>query len=146
MRGAAEECLVFLPLRTLDRIELLVPISIHVLRIISTVLEDEQVVEGLLSFALAFDRLACAKYFRLQRKCFRLRFRSFLLVVVVLLVAQVRDQLVQAMRNSDHRVRIVFVHRFSSNFHSIFTLQATGCDFQHGSTFGVPSNSTFRVS
>ena len=29
-------------------------------------------------------------------------------------------------------------------FHSIFTLQATGCDFQHGPNLGVPSNPTFR--
>ena len=40
--------------------------------------------EGPLGFALAFDRLANARYFRL-------RCPSFLLVVVVLLVAQVRD-------------------------------------------------------
>ena len=37
-------------------------------------------------------------------------------------VAQVRDQLIQAKRNSDPRVRIVFVYRFNSNFHSIFTM------------------------
>ena len=90
---------------------------------------------------------ACAcKYFRLQRKYFRLRFRGLLLVVVVLFVDQVRDQPTQAMRNSDPRVRIVFVYRFNSNFHSIFTLQITGCDFQHGSNIGVPSNPNFRVS
>ena len=48
---------------------------------------------------------------------------GFLLVVVVLLVvAQVRDQLIQAMRNSDPQVRIVFVFRFNSNFHSIIYL------------------------
>ena len=52
-----------------------------------------------------------------------------MLVVVVLLVAQVRDQLIQSMRNSDLRVRIVFVDRFNSDFHSMFTLQVTGCDF-----------------
>ena len=50
------------------------------------------------------------------------------------------------MRNSDPRVRSVFVHRFSSNFHSMFTLRATSCDSQYGSNFGVPSNPTFRVS
>ena len=82
----------------------------------------------------------------LQRKYFRLRFRGFLLLVIVLFVDQVCDQLVQSMRNSDPRVRIVFVHRFSSNFHSIFALQETGCDFQRGSNYGVPSNPTFRVS
>ena len=86
-----------------------------------------------------------SKYIRFQRKIFELHLRGFLLVVVVLLVAQFRDQLIQAMRNSDPRVRIVFVYRFNSNFHSIFTLQVTGCDFQYGPNFGVPSNPTFRV-
>ena len=62
-----------------------------------------------------------------------LRCGSLMLVVVVLLVDQVFDQLVQSMRNSDPRVKIVFVHRLNSNFHSIFTVQLTGCDFQHGS-------------
>ena len=47
----------------------------------------------------------------------------------VLFVAQVRDQLFQSMRNYDPRVRIVFVYRFNSDFHSIFTLQVAGCDF-----------------
>ena len=30
-------------------------------------------------------------------------------------------------------------------FHSIFTLQVTSCNFQHGPNFGVPSNRTFWV-
>ena len=63
-----------------------------------------------------------SKCIRLQRKLFEQNFRGFLLVVVVLLVVQIRDQLIQAMRNSDPRVRIVFVHRLNSDFHSIFTL------------------------
>ena len=67
------------------------------------------------------------------------------ILFVAVLVAQVRDQLIQAMRNSDPRVRIVFVYRFNSNFHSIFTLQVAGCDFQYGPNLGVPSNPTFRV-
>ena len=86
-----------------------------------------------------------SKYIRLQRKFFELHLRGFLLVVVVLLVAHVRDQLIQAMRNSDPRVRIVFVYRFNSNVHSMFTLQVAGCDFWHGPNFGIPSNPTFRV-
>ena len=61
-------------------------------------------------------------YIRLQRKFFELHLRGLLLVVVVPFVAQVCDQLVQAMGNSDPRVRIVFVHRFNSNVHSMFTL------------------------
>ena len=89
--------------------------SIHVLSRIGTVLEDEQTVEGLLGFALALDRLANA-----NTSVFVVR--GLLLVVVVLFVAQVRDQLVQAVRNSDPRVRIVFVHIFNSDFHSMFTL------------------------
>ena len=63
-----------------------------------------------------------SKYIRFQRKCFRLHLTDFLLVVVVvLLVAQVRNQLIQSMRHSDPRVRIVFVHRFNSDFPSMFT-------------------------
>ena len=45
-----------------------------------------------------------------------------LLVVVVLLVDQVCDQFVQALRHSDPRMRIVFVHRLNSDFHSIIYL------------------------
>ena len=37
---------------------------------------------------------------------FELHFRGFLLVVVLVLVVQVCDQLIQAMRISDPRVRI----------------------------------------
>ena len=86
-----------------------------------------------------------SKYIRLQRKFFGFHLRGFLLVVVVLFVNQVCDQLIQAMRNLDPRVRMVLVQRCSCNFHSIFTLQVTGCDFQHGSNFGIASNPTFRV-
>ena len=80
------------------------------------VLVDELAEVRLRGFALVFDRLAKSKYIRFQRKIFELHFRSFLLVVVVLLVAQVRDQLIQAMRNFDSRVRIVFVYRFLYQF------------------------------
>ena len=54
-----------------------------------------------------------------------------LVVVVVLVVAQVRDQIIQDMSISDPRVRIVFVYKFNSNFHSIFTLQVADSDFQY---------------
>ena len=37
------------------------------------------------------------------------------------------------MRISDPQVRIVVVYRLNSDFHSVFTLQETGRDFQHGS-------------
>ena len=87
-----------------------------------------------------------SKYIRFQREFFRLHLRGFLLVVVALFVDQVRDQLIQSIRNSDPRVSFHFVYRFNSSFHTIFTLQVAGCDFQHGSNFGVPSNPTFRVS
>ena len=92
-------------------------ISIHFLSRIGKVfeVEDEQVVEGLFGFALALDRLAVGTYFRL-------RCRGLLLVVVVLLVDQVCDQFVQDMRNSDPRVRNVVVHRFNTDFHSVFNL------------------------
>ena len=73
---------------------------------------------------IAFDRLAKASTF-----VFNANASVFVSEVVVLFVDQVCDQLVQAMRNSDPRVRIVFVYRFNSNFHYIFTLQVAGCDF-----------------
>ena len=61
-----------------------------------------------------------------------------LVVVVLLFLAKVRDQLIQAMRNSDPRVRIVFVYRFNSDFHSIFTSQVAGWDFQNGPILVFP--------
>ena len=66
--------------------------------------------------ALAFDRLAKAHAFNFKAYSSNCTFWGLLLVVVVLFVAQVCDQLVQSMRNSDPRVRFVFVHRFNSNF------------------------------
>ena len=53
---------------------------------------------------------------------FRISCGGLLLVVVVLPVDQVCDQIVQAVRYSNPRVRIVVVHRCNSDFHSIFTL------------------------
>ena len=64
--------------------------------------------------------------------------------VSLFIVVQIRDQFVRAVRDSDPGVRIVLVHRHYSDFHSIFTIQATGCIFLHGTNFGVPSNPTFR--
>ena len=61
------------------------------------------------------------------------------------ILAEVCDQLVQAMRNSDPLVRMVLVYRFNFNFHFVFTLQITGCDVYHGSNLSVPSNPTFRI-
>ena len=51
-------------------------ILIHVLSRIGTVLEDEQVVEDLLGFALAFDRLANASFQRFPARCRRALCRS----------------------------------------------------------------------
>ena len=47
------------------------------------------------------------------------------------------------MRNSDPGVRIVSVHGHDSDLSSMFTMQATGCHFQYGPNFGVPSDPTF---
>ena len=100
---------------------------------------DELAETRLCGLALAFDRLAKGKYIRFQNTIFELHLRSFLLAVVVLrVVAQVRDQFIQSMRISEPRVRIVFVYRLNSNFHSIFTLEIAGCDFQYGPNQGVP--------
>ena len=79
-----------------------------------------------------------------KSKHFRLRFRGFLFVVAVLFVDQVCDQLVSSMRNSDPRVRIV-CSQIQFLFPLHIYLAVTGCDFQHGSNSGVPSNPTFRV-
>ena len=65
------------------------------------------------------DRIGLLVHFSLasarKRKYTRLRFRGFLLVVV-LPTDRVCDRLVQAMTISDPRVRIIFVYRFKSNF------------------------------
>ena len=52
---------------------------------------------------------------------------------------------VRAMRDSDLGVRIVCVHGHNSDFHSIFTVQETGCNFQYGTNFGVSSDPTLLV-
>ena len=83
---------------------------------------DELADIRLCGFALAFDRLAKANTFGLNAQSSNCISEPFLLVVVVLLVVQVRDQLIQAMRNSDPRVRMVLVFQLNSIFHSIFTL------------------------
>ena len=67
-----------------------------------TVLVDEQAEIRLRGLDLAFDRLEKASTFVFNANSSNeLHFRGFLLVVVVLFVDQVRDQLIQAMRNSD---------------------------------------------
>ena len=83
--------------------------------------------ESLIGFALAFDRLV----FNANTSVF---------------VSEVSCSLSSYYLSIKSVTNLFFVHRFNFNFHSIFTLQVTGCDFQHGSNFGVPSNSTFRVS
>ena len=50
-----------------------------------------------------------SKYIRFQRIIFELHLWGFLLVVVILFVGQVCDQLIQAMKNYDPWLRIVFV-------------------------------------
>ena len=82
---------------------------------IGTVLKDEQVVEGLLGFAFALDRLANANtsVFISEVSC-SLSSYSLLLKSVT--------NFFKPWENSDPRVRIVLVHRFNSDFHSMFTL------------------------
>ena len=65
---------------------------------------DELAEVRLCDFALAFDRLAKARAFDFNAQ-------SSNCISEVLLVARVRDQLIQAMRNSDPRESIVLVHR-----------------------------------
>ena len=49
------------------------------------------------------------------------------------------------MRNSDPGVSIVSVQRTNSDLNSVLTVQATGCNFQYGSNFGVPLGSILLV-
>ena len=88
----------------------------------STVLLNEQAEVGLWGFDLAFDRLA-----KTNTSVFNANASVFVSAVSCSL--------------SSYSLSIksvtVFVYKFKSNFHSIFTLQVTGCDFQHGSNFGV---------
>ena len=121
--------------------------SVHFLSPMGKVFVDGLARIRLCGCALAFDLLAKAGAFDFNAKLSNCILKvCFLLVVVVLLhVAQVRDQLFQVMRNYDPRVRIVFVYRSNPDFHSMFTLKVNGCDFQYGLNFGVPSNPTFRV-
>ena len=74
-----------------------------------------------------------------QRIFFKLHFWGFLLVV------QIRDQLVQAMRNSDPRLRIVFVHGHNSDLNSIFTLQNNKLQLSIRAQFGCSLWSNLSV-
>ena len=111
-----------------------------------TVLADEQAGVRLRGFAVAFDRLAKAHIFVFNAKssnCIS-EVSCSLLSSPLLLLKSVTTTLIQAMRNSDPRVRMVLVHGHNSDLNFRFTLQVTGCDFQHGSKFGVPSDPAFR--
>ena len=46
------------------------------------------------------------------------------------------------MRNSDPGLSVVFTQRPDSNFNSVFTIQATGRDFQYGSNFCASETDT----
>ena len=49
----------------------------------------------------------------------------------------------QVARESVPWTRIVFLHRDNTDLNSTFTWKATNCNFQCGSSIGVPSNATF---
>ena len=98
-------------------------ISVHVLSQMGTVLVHEQAGVRLRGFASAFDRLAKANTFVSNAKYSNCVSEvSCSLLSSSLLLLKSRDELIQAMRYSDPRVRIVFVDRFYSDFHSMFTL------------------------
>ena len=67
-----------------------------------TVLVDEQAEVRLRGFALAFDRLAKASTFVFNANSSNCISEVSCSLSSALLVAQVRDQLIQAIRNSDH--------------------------------------------
>ena len=87
--------------------------------------------------ALAFDRLAksFAPNFNAYSSSWTSDSSCSLLFKFV-------TNLLKAIRNSDTGVRIVFVHRHSSDFNSVLTVQATSWNFQYGSNFGVPLDSS----
>ena len=137
---AEEECSVFLPLGTLDQIELLVQYQSIFCHGIGTGLVDEQMEVGLLGFALSFERLAYTNtsVFNANNSVF---------VSEVSCSSSSYSLSIKSVTNLfnpweflNHEWEELSVYKFISNSHSIFTLQVTGCDFQHGFNFGVPSN------
>ena len=72
------------------------------------------------------------KNLQLWRLFFRQIFETFCVVVV-----WINHKFIWSMRNSDPGLRIVLTQRPDSNFNSVFTIQATGRNFQHGSNFCV---------
>ena len=91
----------------------------------SIVLVDELAESRLCGFALTFNRLAKSPAFNLNAYSSNC-------------TSEVSCSLLfKFMRNSDPRMRVVFVRRYNSYLNSIFTLQATGCNFHYGSNFGV---------
>ena len=137
-----EECSFFLPLGTFDLIELLLQsqsIFCH-----EYVQFCRWASSGMSSrFALTCVLLAEASTFD-----FKPNSSNFISEVSCSLssCSLLFKSVVQTMRHSDRRVKSVFVYRSSSNVHSRFTLQVTGCDFQYGSNFGIPSKPTSRVT
>ena len=49
------------------------------------------------------------------------------------------------MRNSDPGLSVVFIRRPDSDFNVVFAKKAIGRNFQHGSTFRVSLNPSFRL-
>ena len=114
-------------------------ISIHFLSRIGTFLEHEQAVEGLLGFALAFDRLANANTSVFVSEVSCSLSSSSLSIKSVTNVFRLWEVLTHEWEMSLFADSIL-------NFHSVFTLQVAGWDFQYESNFGVSLNPTFRVS
>ena len=94
------------------------------------------------SLWFCFGLWSASKILRIQFQpiFFELNFWVFLLVVV-----QIRDQFVEAMRNSDPRVSLVSAPRHNSDLTSMFTVQTTGCNFQYGPNFGVSLDPAFPL-
>ena len=86
------------------------------------------------SLRFCFCLWSACKIFRIQlyRMFFELIFRNFCVVVI-----RIHQKFIWSRRNSNPRVSIVSAQRPDSNFDSMFTMQATGRDFQHVSNFCV---------
>ena len=112
--------------------------SVQVLFPIGIVLGKEPASSLLCGFALAFDRHA---------KSFTSNFNAYssscISEVSCSMLFKFITNFFCSMRNSDPRVRIVSVHRHSSDLNSVLNVQATGCNFQYGPNFGVPFYPSF---
>ena len=86
--------------------------------------------------------LSCCDKFSIRSWYFRNRFSS---CCAGSSVVRINHKFIWSMRNSDPGLSVVFTQRPNSDFDSMFTIQATGRDFQHGSNFYASLDPSFRL-